>query len=620
MSTSNIDSIRKYPFLHDHIAKEPFMFDVLDEINHYQEQVIKSEAGDFATLESLKNSRNIKMPFTPSRSKNIAYITDVLAKTYPHEMRELVSFEFKIDPETKHLEIIEKIEYTVLMKLEAFNRFQNERDVQSSVSLINLLSKYRLFNLTKLIRKVKHRNDLIKIIKNEVGTTIFTYKNYTVDEKGMETEEEFCFHKDNYESVKKILDLESLKKIISLNSEPILRRLKKFGILNSEISNYRESKIDYILNILLEDISGSLSPKDHALVKNFQSVRSCMIKVDKILDPIITINNDIANQIKKGDITRGSSLLLVFDELTEELLKKWTAEHMDKHKIMSYRDNDGETYFIYSINFMKKLSELKKAVLNNPDDFKKVPQSEKNDMIYTLNLLCSAGRELISDQERAKQMLGHEENVHKLADLIREFEGFKKSQLAEKSPAKKEILHEKKSRKTLMQSIADFLKSLFSSSESESGGNDLEEKTGTKTQYQKKISQDSREIIREIQKRRSPLIPISDFIEINHENEMEIDRIIEEIRKEKLKIVVPIYNARANLYPKRSAKLLISDIEYLLVDIDIIQFPELITEFVNSLAGIKVKDETIPTQAISAIEKYLITLYRQKRNAHLLKK
>jgi hypothetical protein len=52
-----------------------------------------------------------------------------------------------------------------------------------------------------------------------------------------------------------------------------------------------------------------------------------------------------------------------------------------------------------------------------------------------------------------------------------------------------------------------------------------------------------------------------------------------------------------------------ADIEYLMVAPDIIASPESIRNFTDSLAGYKLKDETIPARGILTIENYLLTLY-----------
>ncbi len=89
--------------------------------------------------------------------------------------------------------------------------------------------------------------------------------------------------------------------------------------------------------------------------------------------------------------------------------------------------------------------------------------------------------------------------------------------------------------------------------------------------------------------------------------------MINDLREHNVKVVVPVYNARKTLYPKRSQKLIIPDVEYLLVSPDVCRSPDEIRAFADSLAGLKLKDEPVPGTAIMSIEKYLLTVYRQKR-------
>ena len=85
-------------------------------------------------------------------------------------------------------------------------------------------------------------------------------------------------------------------------------------------------------------------------------------------------------------------------------------------------------------------------------------------------------------------------------------------------------------------------------------------------------------------------------------------------------IVIPIYNARTTLYPKRSGKLLMSDVEYLLVPPQVIKSIDTISEYINSIVGTKLKDEPIPNRGLVAVEKYLRILHRQRRASQMRKK
>jgi len=73
------------------------------------------------------------------------------------------------------------------------------------------------------------------------------------------------------------------------------------------------------------------------------------------------------------------------------------------------------------------------------------------------------------------------------------------------------------------------------------------------------------------------------------------------------------------LYPRRSQKLLIPDIEYVLVSPVVMRSYDAIKEFSDSLVGKKLNGEVIPASGIIVIEKYLYTLYRQKRNLMIKK-
>ncbi len=169
------------------------------------------------------------MPVTQKRLMNIQFLVDQLIKNHPEHIRPIYSFNFSIEPETKKLNIEEKVELTLMMNDSSYHSLQAQRDSTSATNLLHLLQSFRLFNLTKLIKKSKNRNQLSQIVKNQLGKTIFTFKNYNFDRTGIEITEDYCFHKDNYDAVKNKIEVESLKKIIDTHSAPINRRLKTSG-------------------------------------------------------------------------------------------------------------------------------------------------------------------------------------------------------------------------------------------------------------------------------------------------------------------------------------------------------------------------------------------------------
>jgi hypothetical protein len=202
MAKENIQD-KRFPFLHSHIAREPHILEVLNEIMTFQNNVLKTGIGHLATLEDLKTSRNIKIPFTIARNKIITGLLDTLTKNYPDIVRMIIMFAFTVEPDTKKLSIIESREYTVLLSNDEFNRLQSERNQLSADNFLNLISQFRLFNLTKLLKKAKDRALLSQVVKIELGNNVFTYKNYSMNRQSVEIAEDFCFHRDNYESVKK---------------------------------------------------------------------------------------------------------------------------------------------------------------------------------------------------------------------------------------------------------------------------------------------------------------------------------------------------------------------------------------------------------------------------------
>jgi len=243
MAKENIQD-RRFQFLHAHVAREPHIYEVLNEIMNYQTNVLNNGIGHLALIDDLKTSRNIKIPFTIARNKIITNLLDILTKNYPDIVRSIITFTFTVDPETKKLSINENREYSVLLNNDDFNRLQAERNMVSSGNFLNLISQFRLFNLTKLLKKTKERALLSQVIKLELGKSVFTYKNFTMDRQGNETAEDYCFHRTNYESVLKMLSLDKINKVIVNHSVPILRRLKNFGILNTDFSDYQDTKLD----------------------------------------------------------------------------------------------------------------------------------------------------------------------------------------------------------------------------------------------------------------------------------------------------------------------------------------------------------------------------------------
>ena len=590
----------QYRFLHDHIAKEAYIFDILNVISDYQSAVLKEGRGELATLENLKKSRGIKMPFTPTRNKNISYLVDLLSKNYPEDVRSIVSFDFIADPETKKLEINESREFTVSMSNDDFNRIQQVRDKKSAENLRNLLSQFRLFNITKLINKSQNKQHLSRLVKNEIGENIFIFKNHRLDRNGLEAMDDYAFHKNNYESVKKSLDMEHLGDIISIYSNQILRRLKNFGILNTTFTDYRDTKLDYLLNILIDDISSMLTEKENIIVKNFHSLRTCLQKVEKIIDPLLTVSNDLVGYIRENGICRESDLLILFDNLAPDTLRKWEESCFDRYKVIPIKDHSGSQLYFDGRILLQKISELHKLIIYQDDVFLSMAQSERENKVSSMELLCSASRDLLTSEEKAMGLLKTEDNISRLRTILKEYSDYQRS-LAIKNTLSDGGYQDKKQKKSIIVVIGEFIRSLFGRSKEEYF--DDSSVSVRRSAQRRKFSRETRDLYSKIKYKSSKIIPLSDYIELTPENELKIDTIINDIRGNNLKIVIPVYNARHVLYPNRSQKYLVSDIEYLLVDTEIIKSPESVRAFTDSIIGEKLKDEVLPGSGILVIEK-----------------
>lgn len=604
------DVQKRYSFLHTHIARDAFVGDILDEIVHCQRTCLTAGMGDCATLDDLKTSRNIKIPFSPARNKTIVTIMDTLVKGYPDELRPLVTFSFDVEAQTKKLTIHEKIEYTLQLSNDEFNRLQQERDERSAQALLNLLANFRLFNLTKLLKKTNSRAHLSAIIKSQLGTNIFTFKNYALDRTGMEIVEDLCFHRSNYQSVQKSLDIESIRKVIQGHIVQINRRLQRFGILNADFSDYRDTKLDYLMSIIMEDILPGLSPHEISEVKNFHSLRTCLQKVEKLIDPLESAANDITAYIRKNGTCTSDDLLTIFPDISAEVLAAWAAESADRYKIIHLKDESETIHFIDGANFYGTLNELHQLVLFNREALEALPYPQRQNREFMHDLYCAAGRLLVASPERSIIYLGTDERIERVRTMIDECDDFKHSATAVQTMVSDEQPVEDES---LVQKIVQFFGSLFGRSRQPAARASAVQGTSAARVRRSSISGETKSVYAKIKTNPSNLIALSNYLEIIPANEQRIQTIIDDLRELNLKIVIPIYNARKHLYPNRSQQYLMADVEYLLVPTEIIQSPELIREFTDSIVGEKIKDEAIPPGAILTIEKYLLTLYRQKR-------
>lgn len=607
--------LEDYGFLDKNILREPHLIEVLNEILTAQNQSAPDFEKPLATIDSLKVSRNIKIPHTASREKNIHYLLEMLSKNYPEQIRKAVTFDFSVETETKKLNVTETVEYTILLNNESYEKLIALRDAVSFESLMNLIRQYRFFNLSALLKRAHNRKDLARLIRLQLGKNIFTFKNYRLDQSKIEVAEDYCFHADNYDSVRESINIKRLKDIISNYSELIMRRLKKFGILSTDISDYRDSKLDYLFNILLDDLSSTISERDMIEIKNIHSILQCVIKVDTVLDPVHTIGKDIIKFIRENQLCTESDITASLVDVTDEILKNWhESGHLKENAIMPVRDDEGRTCYIDGAALTTLFTELNHVIIHEP---------EKHELSYTarkqaekqLALAYTAAKDLLSGGAKNIDAVlrTDADGVQRLRSAIADYENYlqRQTEQQEEQPA----VELKKEKRSLLRIIIDFIRSLFTRKK----GIPTSETRKIRAEKRPVFNKQTRQIYKKIINTAAPLIPLSSMIELIPENESEVDSIITELREQNAKIIIPVYNARKILYPRRSRKLLISDAEYLLVSPHTIRSYEAIREFTDSLIGYKLRDEVISQAGIMMIEKYLVSIYHQKRAQALRK-
>ena len=607
----------RFKFLDEKTSNEPHIYEVLNEILSYQMNSLPSGEKPLATEEVIKKSGKIKIPFTTTRDRTIEYLIDILLKRYSHFVRPIISFDFNVEPSTKQIDIFETTEYTIHLDNKDFEHLVAIRDQRSIANLTELLKKYRFFNLSKLIKKADEKEELSRIIKKQQDTSIFIFKNYNIDNDKIEWAEDFCFHVDNYEHVKESLNLNILKEIISAYSDSVKKGLNKFGILNSEFGDYRDTKLAYIFSILTDDLSTTLSEKDLVEVKNLQSLVSCLNRVDKVIDPVLLVSEDIVKFVREHKITTETEIKANMTELNSGILNKWaTKENLKSNKIILFKTNGEETYLIDGLNFFEMISELNQLILYQSDKMSELPGNERRKANSNMDILYGASMNFFKSTEKIEEYIKiNPEKLQILNKIIEDYYKYKNKIISHEisasapKPIKKDNVF-----KIIIKAFFGFFVSLF---RFYAKGELLDDTDGIDdfgTLKKKDISHETTKIYKKTITMNVPIVPLSDFIELIPENDYLVNRIIKDLRENNLKVVVPIYNARENLYPKRSQKLLMSDIEYLLISPEKTKFPESIREFTDSLVGQKLKDEVIPSKAIIAVEKYLLTLYRQRKS------
>ncbi len=414
------------------------------------------------------------------------------------------------------------------------------------------------------------------------------------------------------------MNLNSLREILSAYADSVKKGLNKFGILNSDFSDYRDTKLAYIFSILTDDLSTTLSDKDLVDVKNLHSLISCLNRVDKVIDPVLLVNEDIVKFVREHKITNETELKATFNELNSQVLNKWASkENLKTSKILLYKTGDGENYLIDGSSFFEMISELNQLILFQSEKMSELTGTERRKVNSKMDLLYGACLNLYKSAEKIEEYIKiNSEKLQILNKIIEDYSNFKNKiktrESTESAPrpakVKKENLF-----KVLVKAFFGFFASLFRFYAKGELLDESDEISGSGALGKKDLSHETTKIYKKTINMNAPIVPLSDFVELIPENDYLVNRIIKDMRENNLKIVVPIYNARENLYPKRSQKILMPDIEYLLISPEKAKFPETIREFTDWLVGKKIKDEILPSKAIIAIEKYLLTLYRQRK-------
>lgn len=630
--------IEAFPFLDDRTVQEPYLFDVINEIATSQTAFQKGKKNQLATRENIKKSRHIKMPFTPARNKNIDFIIDLLLERFGEHIIPVVSFEMSFDEKEKKLKFLEKEEFTSSLKPEEFKQIEIERDKKSLDNFLNLISRFRVFNLSKLFRKVKRKEHFSRVLKQGENITFFIYKSFTSDKNQMVTAQDLCFHVNNYESVKKSLNMNSIKSIIENHREMVGSRLKKYGILNSDFSNISESKVDYLLHILIDDLAGTIANRDIIEAKSFKSLRDCISRVDKLLDPSRIYGNDILKTIRSYKFCYDTDITSNIMNVTDEITLKWANyENLTTNHIVKFMDPTGKFYFINGPDLYPEFKELYHTKRFEPEKLQGMTSFQKQFNEKKLEILYSSSKEILNSDEIDKYLNCNKDTIANLKKLVEEFEDYlkEKSALEEISSIKSST----KEKKSFIQVIADIFKAifgLFSSSKIESteaySSNSSHSKLGTSSSIsgvreksssgnisKSAIMKETQTIYAKARSRSGPIIALSDILELSQENNVLIDKVIKEMRDNNLKVIMPVYGARKKLYPKRSQKIILADMEYLLIPIESIKTSESITSYVDSLVGFKMHDDILSGNMLIEVEKYLRTIHRQKR-AQLLKR
>lgn len=621
MPPITLDTIlQKYSFLDEHSAREPYLFDILNEIVRVQKDLDKGKSRQFATRAHISTTPNVKMPITPSREKNIVFILTHLKERFPDYIASLITFEFNFNDKTKKLLVEPVEEYCYSLTQNEIERLQKLRDQKSLENFLVLIGKFRTFNLTKLLKLIIQKKDFARVLQSGVNKSFFVYKNSEITANKILPEQEFCFHAKNYQSVKTSLTMNQIRSVILMYNDMIKKRLEKFGIMNTDVSDYSDKKLDYILHILTADLAGTLSPKDMVETQNFKSLRDCIMRVDKNLDPANIHHGNIVKYIRENTMATYSDIAAGLATIDEGAVEKWAsnAETLKKEFISKTDDGFGQIWLVSNPSAPAEFSRLFNLMRNESDKFEQLSSFQKKSSHKRMEILVTLLSLVVQQQDAHVQLKSPKDRIGEIAANLDEYHTWRQQKELRTELSSTEIPNRKPG---FFEIIAEFFGSLFSGSkksklqnQNDDDNGDAEMYGGSSGNQQRKIAGITRAIYTKTKARNQPILALSDFIVLSKENDSQVEKIIREFEENNLKIVVPIFNARKALYPIRSSKLLIPDIEYLLVDPSIPLTSESITTYIDSLVGVKLHDDFIPGHTLSLIEKYLRNIFHQKKN------
>ena len=273
--------------------EDSLLYDILVEVLRKQEAYIETKTGALATITDFRQAENIKVSDVPSKHKNILAIAKILCEKYPDNVKVIPSFSFSVDKKSKIINLEEILEFSVDISDDVFKELQSERDSRSVNNILELLSIFKSMNLTKLFKNVSQKAYAMELVKANEAKKLFMFKQYSYDREMNFVSEDYCFHKDNYEEVEAGLSIDEIRRIISEHSQNLGERLAVLNISDTEFTSYKDVSLNYLLELITDELAQYPLGDDILTVKNFISLRKCLLGIDKMAHPLFEISAQI---------------------------------------------------------------------------------------------------------------------------------------------------------------------------------------------------------------------------------------------------------------------------------------------------------------------------------------